>query len=150
MLLGDPTKCLGLVFGVALSTLLVCQQVSIFFGLLGRASSVVNDVREANVWVMDPSVKTIDVPYPLRETELAVGLVEFGDVDAHTAQHALAVGATDRKLGVPDLAVGDVTRQPQWPDPCHGFVAVHCLLVGLDQRLGGFEVHELAGRHTDE
>lgn len=70
MLLGDRTKCLALVLGVAFSTLLVCQQVSIFFGLLGRASSVINDVREANVWVMDPSVKTIDVPYPLRDTEL--------------------------------------------------------------------------------
>ncbi|MGD1916183.1 MAG: ABC transporter permease [Phycisphaerales bacterium] len=70
MLLGDKTKLLGLIFGVAFSTLLICQQVSIFFGLLGRASSVVNDVREANVWVMDPSVKTIDAPFPLRDTEL--------------------------------------------------------------------------------
>lgn len=70
MLIGDKTKLLGLVFGVAFSTLLICQQVSIFFGLLGRASSVVNDVREADIWVMDPSVKTIDVPFPLRDTEL--------------------------------------------------------------------------------
>ncbi|MEM9752773.1 MAG: ABC transporter permease [Planctomycetota bacterium] len=70
MLVGDKTKCLALVLGVGFSTLLICQQVSIFFGLLGRASSVVNDVREANLWVMDPSVKTIDVPYPLRDTQL--------------------------------------------------------------------------------
>ncbi|MDX2148670.1 MAG: ABC transporter permease [Planctomycetota bacterium] len=70
MLIGDKTKLLGLVFGVAFSTLLICQQVSIFFGLLGRASSVVNDVREADIWVMDPAVTTIDVPFPLRETEL--------------------------------------------------------------------------------
>jgi putative ABC transport system permease protein len=70
MLLGDRTKLIGLLFGVAFSTLLICQQVSIFFGLLGRASSVVNDVREADIWVMDPAVKTIDVPYPLRDTEL--------------------------------------------------------------------------------
>ncbi len=70
MLFGDRTKLLGLLFGVAFSTLLICQQVSIFFGLLGRASSVVNDVREADIWVMDPAVKTIDVPYPLRDTEL--------------------------------------------------------------------------------
>jgi putative ABC transport system permease protein len=70
MLLGDRTKCLALVLGVAFSTLLVCQQVSIFLGLLGRASSVVNDVREADIWVMDPSVKTIDVSFPLRDTEL--------------------------------------------------------------------------------
>lgn len=71
MLLGDKTKLLGLVFGVAFSTLLICQQVSIFLGLLGRASSVVNDVREADIWVMDPSVRTIDASFPLRDTELA-------------------------------------------------------------------------------
>jgi putative ABC transport system permease protein len=70
MLLGDKAKLIGLVFGVAFSTLLICQQVSIFLGLLGRASSVINDVREADVWVMDPSVRTIDVPYPMRDTEL--------------------------------------------------------------------------------
>lgn len=70
MLLGDKAKLIGLVFGVAFSTLLICQQVSIFLGLLGRASSVVNDVREADVWVMDPSVRTIDVSYPMRDTEL--------------------------------------------------------------------------------
>ncbi|NQW47321.1 MAG: hypothetical protein HQ464_06080 [Planctomycetes bacterium] len=46
MLFGDATKCLGLVFGVALSTLLLCQQVSIFFGLLSRAASVIDDIPE--------------------------------------------------------------------------------------------------------
>ncbi len=71
MLFGDPIKCLGLVLGVALCTLLICQQVSIFFGLLGRASSVVNDAAEADVWVMDPAVNTVDVPFPLRDTALA-------------------------------------------------------------------------------
>ena len=70
MLFGDATKCLGLVFGVALSTLLLCQQVSIFFGLLSRAASVIDDVPEADIWVMDPAVKTIEVPYPLRDTML--------------------------------------------------------------------------------
>ena len=69
MLLGDHTKPIGLIFSVAFSTLLICQQVSIFFSLLGRASSVVN-VREANVRVMDPSVKMFDAPFPLRDTEL--------------------------------------------------------------------------------
>jgi putative ABC transport system permease protein len=71
MLLGDKAKLLGLVFGVAFSTLLICQQVSIFLGLLARASSVVSDVREADIWVMDPSVRTIDASFPLRDTELA-------------------------------------------------------------------------------
>ncbi|MEL6739275.1 MAG: FtsX-like permease family protein [Planctomycetota bacterium] len=117
MLLGDPTKCLGLVFGVALSTLLVCQQVSIFFGLLGRASSVVNDVREADIWVMDPAVKTIDVPFPLRDTALqrvrgveGVGwAVPFfkANVQVRTREgnleNAIILGIDDASLvGVPD------------------------------------------------
>ena len=117
MLLGDTTKCLGLVFGIAFSTLLICQQVSIFFGLLGRASSVVNDVREANVWVMDPSVKTIDVPFPLRDTVLprvrgidgVAWAVPFfkANVQVRTRggnlENAIIMGIDDASLiGVPD------------------------------------------------
>lgn len=120
MLLGDKTKCLGLVFGVAFSTLLVCQQVSIFFGLLGRASSVVNDVREADIWVMDPSVKTIDVPYPLRQTVLprvrgvegVAWAVPFFKASVQvrtrggTLENAIILGIDDASLvGVPDTFV---------------------------------------------
>ena len=117
MLLGDKTKCLGLVFGVAFSTLLVCQQVSIFFGLLGRASSVVNDVREADIWVMDTSVKTIDVPFPMRDTVLprvrgiegVSWAVPFFKANAQvrtragTLENAIILGIDDASLvGVPD------------------------------------------------
>jgi putative ABC transport system permease protein len=120
MLFGDRTKCLGLVFGVAFSTLLICQQVSIFLGLLGRASSVVNDVREADVWVMDPSVKTIDVPYPLRDTELprvrgvegVAWAVPFfkANVQVRTRagnlENSIILGIDDASLvGVPDAFV---------------------------------------------
>lgn len=120
MLLGDKTKCLGLVFGVAFSTLLICQQVSIFFGLLGRASSVVNDVREADIWVMDPSVKTIDVPYPLRDTVLprvrgvegVAWAVPFFKATVQvrtpggTLENAVILGIDDASLvGVPDAFV---------------------------------------------
>lgn len=129
MLLGDRTKCLGLVLGLAFSTLLICQQVSIFFGLLGRASSVVNDVREADLWVMDPSVKTIDVPYPLRSTALSLvrgvegvaWAVPFfkATVRARTRagdlENAIMLGIDDASLiGVPDAfrlgAVEDLAR----------------------------------------
>ena len=117
MLLGDRTKCLALVLGVAFSTLLVCQQVSIFFGLLGRASSVIDDVREADLWVMDPSVKTIDVSYPLRATELprvrgvagVAWAVPFFKAQAQvrtrrgTLENAVILGIDDATLvGVPD------------------------------------------------
>ncbi|BAM05111.1 FtsX-like permease family protein [Phycisphaera mikurensis] len=120
MLLGDRVKCLGLVFGVALSTLLICQQVSIFVGLLGRASSAIDDVTEADVWVMDPAVKTVDVPYPLRNTALqrvrgvegVAWAVPFFKAVAQvrtrsgTLENALIFGADDASLvGVPDTFV---------------------------------------------
>jgi putative ABC transport system permease protein len=71
MLLGDPVKYLGLIFGVAFATLLIIQQTSIFVGLLSRAGAEVRDVREATLWIMDPAVKTIVDARPMRDTMLA-------------------------------------------------------------------------------
>lgn len=71
MLLGDRTKYLGLIFGVAFATLLVIQQASIFAGLLSRAGSQVRDVQEADLWVMDPAVETVDEAKPMRDTVLS-------------------------------------------------------------------------------
>jgi putative ABC transport system permease protein len=70
MLFGDRSKYLGLVLGVAFTTLLVNQQVGILLGLLDRAGSAVSDASEADIWVMDPGVKTLDIVFPLRDTEL--------------------------------------------------------------------------------
>lgn len=131
MLLGDTTKCLGLIFGVAFSTLLVCQQVSIFVGLLARASSVVNDVREADIWVMDPSVKTIDVAYPLRDTALprvrgvegVAWAVPFFKATVQvrtrggTLENAIILGIDDASLvGVPDAFVLGSVEDLTLPD----------------------------------
>ncbi len=117
MLLGDPVKCIGLVMGVALSTLLLCQQLSIFFGLLERAASVIKDARQCDVWVMDPSVTTIDVSFPLRDTALSrvrgvsgvSWAAPFFRANAQvrtregTLENALLLGVDDVSLvGVPD------------------------------------------------
>jgi putative ABC transport system permease protein len=71
MLFGDPTKCLGLIFGVAFASLLIMQQSSIFVGLMTRTSSVILDAQEVNLWVMDPSVQYVDANRPMRDTELS-------------------------------------------------------------------------------
>ena len=60
MLVGDRAKYFALVFGIAFATLLMSQQVSIFIGLMTRTASQVLDVREADVWVMDPRVNYVD------------------------------------------------------------------------------------------
>jgi putative ABC transport system permease protein len=70
MLFHDLSKYLGLVIGVAFSTLLINQQMGIFLGLLARAGAIIDDIPEANIWVMDPGVKNLDTVFPLRDTEL--------------------------------------------------------------------------------
>jgi putative ABC transport system permease protein len=70
MLTGDRVKFLGLVFGIAFSTLLITQQLTVFVNLLMRGASAVYDVPTANIWVMDPVGRTPDVTLPLPSTAL--------------------------------------------------------------------------------
>ncbi len=70
MLMGDPAKYFGLIFGVAFATLLMTQQVSIFMGILTRTGSQVLDVRDAEIWVMDNKVRFIDEAPALPDTDL--------------------------------------------------------------------------------
>lgn len=70
MLMGDPVKYVGLIFGIGFSTLLMSQQMSIFVGLLTWGANPVLDVRQAQVWVMDPRVKQADQGEPMSDQEL--------------------------------------------------------------------------------
>jgi putative ABC transport system permease protein len=70
MLVGDKVKYYGLIFGVTFATLLMAQQVSIFVGIMARAASVIRDVTEADIWVMDPRVRYVEEVEPLREIEV--------------------------------------------------------------------------------
>jgi putative ABC transport system permease protein len=70
MLTGDRAKYIGLIFGVAFATLLMSQQVSIFIGLMTRTANQVLDVRDADIWVMDPRVNYVDEVEPLRDIAL--------------------------------------------------------------------------------
>ncbi len=49
MLTGDAVKYLGMIFGVAFSTLLIAQQSSIFVGLVGRSTTIINDIQDVDV-----------------------------------------------------------------------------------------------------
>ncbi|WP_299323177.1 ABC transporter permease [Parasphingopyxis sp.] len=70
MLTGDRVKLIGLLFGVAFSTLLISQQLTIFVNLIMRGAVAVQEVSTADVWVMDPSSRTIDVFAPMPSTAL--------------------------------------------------------------------------------
>ncbi len=70
MLTGDRQKFYGLLFGIAFSTLLITQQLTIFVNLLERGASGVYNVSSADVWVMDPVSRTSDVAYAMPSTAL--------------------------------------------------------------------------------
>ncbi len=70
MLTGDAQKFYGLVFGIAFSTLLITQQLTIFVNLLERGASAVFNVPTADLWVMDPVSRTTEVAYPMPATAL--------------------------------------------------------------------------------
>lgn len=70
MLTGDAQKFYGLLFGIAFSTLLITQQLTIFVNLIERGASGVYNAPEAEVWVMDPVSRTTDVNYAMPSTAL--------------------------------------------------------------------------------
>lgn len=70
MLTGDKQKFYGLVFGIAFSTLLITQQLTIFANLIQRGASAVYNVPSADIWVMDPVSRTTDVNFPMPATAL--------------------------------------------------------------------------------
>ncbi len=70
MLTGDAQKFYGLLFGIAFSTLLITQQMTIFVNLVERGASGVYNAPEAQVWVMDPVSRTTDVSYAMPATAL--------------------------------------------------------------------------------
>jgi putative ABC transport system permease protein len=70
MLTGDRAKYLAMLAGVAFATLLIAQQASIACGLLLRTTAHLQDVADADVWVVDPNVEYIDELKPLNERDL--------------------------------------------------------------------------------
>lgn len=60
MLTGNRGKYLGIIFGVTFAALLMAHQVAVFCGVMGRTTSQIRDVLEADIWVMDPRVRYVE------------------------------------------------------------------------------------------
>lgn len=70
MLLGNRGKFYAMVFGVALTALIITQQTSIFLGLMSRTVGFIYDTAQPDLWVMDPKVQFVDDIKPLQDTKL--------------------------------------------------------------------------------
>jgi putative ABC transport system permease protein len=70
MLTGDRAKYLGSVAGVTFAALLIAQQSAIFCGLMLRTTSQLQDIADADLWVMDPGVEYFDELRGMKEDTL--------------------------------------------------------------------------------
>ncbi|MDX2118285.1 MAG: ABC transporter permease [Planctomycetota bacterium] len=73
ILLHDTAKYLALVMGIAFATLLISQQAAIFHSVLLSSTREILDATDSDIWVMKPSVETLDQSDPM--AELAVSRV---------------------------------------------------------------------------
>ena len=111
MLTGDAQKFYGLVFGIAFSTLLITQQLTIFVNLIERGASGVYNVPSADVWVMDEVSRTTEVKNPMPSTALdkvrSVAGVEWAV--AHLRAGASVRSGDGDLEGVDVIGVDDAT-----------------------------------------
>src|SRR5215467_848221 len=70
MLMVDLDKYLALIFTIAFSSFLIAQQLSIFCRIMDRTRSQIVDVRDADIWVMDPATQYIDEVYSLKDSDV--------------------------------------------------------------------------------
>src|SRR5499427_2559477 len=70
MLTGDRAKYLALIFTIAFSSFLIAQQLSIFSRIMDRTRSQIIDVRDADIWVMDPATQYFDEIYSLKDSDV--------------------------------------------------------------------------------
>lgn len=70
MLTGDRLKYIGLVAGLAFTTLMITQQASILFGMASQTGAFIRDTGQADLWVMDPQVEFSEDGKPLQDTAL--------------------------------------------------------------------------------
>jgi putative ABC transport system permease protein len=70
MLFGDRGKFGGIIVGITFGALLISQQCAIFCGLMIRTYSQIKDIRDADIWVMDPNVEFVEELKPLADRDL--------------------------------------------------------------------------------
>ena len=69
MLMGNRAKYVAMLFGITFASTLICQQCSIFCGVLRMCTGQIHDVQDAPIWVLSAE------PYPLTTFWVTVALV---------------------------------------------------------------------------
>ncbi len=131
MLVANRGKYFMMIGGVAFASLLICQQSAIFCGVMSLTYSQIRDVREAEIWVMDPNVMFVDDVKPISDDALhrvrSVAGVEWavpffkntvrGRLENGTYQQMVLLGMDDATLvGAPQVLLLGSLADLQQPD----------------------------------
>jgi putative ABC transport system permease protein len=60
MLMGDRSKYWAIIFGTTFACVLIAEQSAMFCGIMLRTTSQIQDIEDANIWVMNPNVRYVD------------------------------------------------------------------------------------------
>ena len=71
MLAADRAKFFGLLFGIAFTSFLVTFAAAFFCGFMTQGFSLISENGEADVWVMDPAVDSVEQTINLPDSALA-------------------------------------------------------------------------------
>lgn len=70
LLFGDRGRYAAIVIGLMFASLIMTQQPGIYYGMMKRTQSFIEDRNLPDIWVMDPAVQYVEESKPLRDTEL--------------------------------------------------------------------------------
>lgn len=115
MLMGDRAKYAGLLFGIAFTSFLVTFAMSFLSGFLTRGFALIAENPAADVWVMDPTVESVE-----QTTNMpASALSRVRSVEGVQSARPLALGTAEARfpngrfqpfqvIGVDDSTLGGV------------------------------------------
>jgi putative ABC transport system permease protein len=94
MLMGDRAKYIGLLLGITFTAFLVTFAASYFAGFMTRGFALVTENGEADVWVMDPAVDSVELTINMP----ASALQRVRSVEGVQNAMPLALGSVDARF----------------------------------------------------
>jgi putative ABC transport system permease protein len=91
MLLGDRAKYAGLIFGITFTSFLVTFALSYFSGFMTWGFALISEHAYADVWVMDPSVSSVEQTVNMPDA----ALYRVRSVDGVRSATPMTLGTTD-------------------------------------------------------
>ena len=119
MLWGDRTKFFGLLFGISFTAFLVTFALSFFAGFMTNSFALISENPTADVWVMDPAVRSTEMTINMPESILS----QVKSIDGVNYATALTIGdisvrfpngrfQTFQMIGVDDATLAGAPKPP--------------------------------------